>query len=348
MKDTEVKENKNKKDTKKAKHRKSHKGRNITIVVLLLVIIIALGIWLGYRIHANGGGLEGTIVTMLGTDDKKKENLEPLTVLVVGKSQNLTDTLMVCKYDPKTQEAILMSIPRDTFVGKNKNKATAWDKINALYQQDAMKTVKAINNITGLNIQYYVTVDTKALRELVDAIGGVYFEVPMNMDYDDPEQGLYIHLKKGYQLLNGSESEQVVRFRHNNDGSSYPEEYGDQDIGRMKTQRAFITEVLKQTMTAKNIWKVNKILDIAKENVETNLDYDYIKNYIPYAISFSTENMKTATLPGKTEKCNGAWLYIHDKTETKELIDELFFGIKPEDENENANVITNEVKNKAS
>jgi len=333
-------------EKKKKKEKKSHKARNITIVVILFAIIIGLGVWLGYRIQANGGGLEGTIVTMLGTDEKKKENLDPLLVLVIGKSQNLTDTLMVCKYDPKTQDAILMSIPRDTFVGKSKNRATAWDKINALYQQDPMKTVKAINDITGLDIQYYLTVDTKALRELVDAIGGIYFEVPMDMDYDDKEQDLYIHLKEGYQLLNGSEAEQVVRFRHNNDGTSYPEEYGDQDIGRMRTQRAFITEVLKQTMTAKNIWKVNKIIDIAKENVETNLDYEYIKNYIPYAVSFNTENMQTATLPGQPEKCNGVWLYVHDKTETKELIDELFLGIKQEEDD--ANTITNELENKAS
>lgn len=331
---------------KKEKKKKTHKARNTAIVIIILAIIIGIGIWLGYRIHANGGGLEGTIVTMLGTDEKKKENLEPLLVLVIGKSQNLTDTLMVCKYDPKTQEAVLLSIPRDTFVGKSKNRATAWDKINALYQQDPMKTVNAINDITGMNIQYYLTVDTKALRELVDAIGGVYFDVPMDMDYDDPEQGLYIHLKQGYKLLDGNEAEQVVRFRHNNDGSSYPEEYGDQDIGRMKTQRAFITEVIKQTMTTKNIWKINKIIDIAKENVETNLDYEYVKNYIPYAVSFNTENMQTATLPGEPELCNGVWLYVHDKTETKELIDELFLGIKQEDDD--ANTITNELQNKAS
>ena len=345
-----MKKDKNiKKETKnrKEKAKKSHKVRNISIVIIILVIIIGLGIFLGYRIHSNGGGLEGTIVTMLGTEEKKKENLEPLMVLVIGKSQNLTDTLMICKYDPKTQDAVIMSIPRDTFIGKNKNRATAWDKINSLYQKDPMKTVNAINEITGLDIQYYITVDTKALRELVDAIGGVYFEVPMDMNYDDKEQDLYIHLEKGYQLLNGSEAEQVVRFRHNNDGSTYSEAYGTQDIGRMRTQREFITEVLKQTMSAKNIWKVNTIMDIAKENVETNLDYEYIKNYIPYAISFSTENMQTTTLPGEPEKCNGVWVYIHDKTETKEIIDELFLGIKQEPE-EDANTITNELENKAS
>lgn len=335
-------EKKNKKG-KRAKENTSKKIRNIIIVLVVFIIIAVLGVWFGYRIHANGGGLEGTIVTMLGTEDKTKENLEPLTVLVVGKSQNLTDTLMVCKYDPQTQDAVILSIPRDTFIGKNKNRATAWDKINSLYQQDPMETVEAINDITGLNIQYYLTVDTKALRELVDAIGGVYFDVPIEMDYDDPEQGLYIHLDPGYQLLNGNEAEQVVRFRHNNDGTTYPEEYGAEDIGRMKTQRAFITSVVKQTLTAKNIWKVNTIMDIAQENVETNLNYDTIKNYIPYAVSINMEGMQTASLPGEPEKCNGVWVYIHDKEETRTLVDELFLGIEPEVED--ANTITNELEN---
>ncbi len=60
--------------------------------------------------------------------------------------------------------------------------------------------------MTGLNIKYYVTIDTAALRHLVDAIGGVTFNVPINMDYDDSSQDLYIHLKAGEHLLNGEQS----------------------------------------------------------------------------------------------------------------------------------------------
>ena len=63
----------------------------------------------------------------------------------------------------------------------------------------------------------------------------MYFDVPIDMDYTDENQDLYIDLKQGYQLLDGNKAEQVVRFRHNQDGSSYPAEYGDNDIGRMKT-----------------------------------------------------------------------------------------------------------------
>ena len=174
---------------------------------------------------------------------------------------------MVVKYSPKNQKATLLSVPRDSFVGKNKNTATAFDKINAKYQISPQSTINAVNDLTGLNLKYYVTVDTKALRDLVDAIGGVYFDVPINMDYDDVTQDLAIHLKKGYQLLNGEQAEGVVRFRHNNNGTSYSTDYGDNDLGRMKTQRNFISAVINQTMKPSNITKINALTKIATEYV---------------------------------------------------------------------------------
>ena len=61
------------------------------------------------------------------------------------------------------------------------------------------KTIEAVNKITGLNLKYYILVDTEALIKLVDQIGGLYFDVPIDMNYDDPTQDLYIHLSKGYQ-----------------------------------------------------------------------------------------------------------------------------------------------------
>lgn len=330
----------------KAKAKVKNKSKKKIVLKILLLVLIALIIYAGvitYKAIKMGGGLQGFVAATMGHDENTVKNMPKITCLLIGQSQNLTDTIIVASYNPQTQEAVMMSIPRDTFVGKDKSKATAMNKINALYQQSPEKLLKAVNDITGLDIEYYITVDTKALRELVDAIGGVYFDVPIDMDYDDSSQKLYIHLKKGYQLLDGNKAEQVVRFRHNNNGTTYPEEYGAEDIGRMKTQRAFITSVVKQTLTAKNIWKVNTIMDIAQENVETNLNYEDIKNYIPYAVSINMEGMQTASLPGEPEKCNGVWVYIHDKEETRTLVDELFLGIEPEVED--ANTITNELEN---
>ena len=73
------------------------------------------------------------------------------------------------------------------------------------------------------------------------------------MDYDDKYQDLHIHLTAGEQKLDGNKAEQLVRFRHNTDGTTYPVEYGDNDIGRMRTQREFIMQVMKQTLKPGNI-----------------------------------------------------------------------------------------------
>lgn len=86
--------------------------------------------------------------------------------------------------------------------------------------------------------------------------------------------------------------EQIVRFRHNNNGTTYPSSYGVQDIGRMKTQRAFLTALAKQTLVPANITKIPEFLDIAKQYVETNIDLNTIKDYVPYAVNFNTDNLK--------------------------------------------------------
>jgi LCP family protein required for cell wall assembly len=308
---------------KSRKGKKKHKVLKIILSLFLIGFLIYAGLFLK-RWSENGWTFGGFVATILGHDANTLANLPKLNILVVGQSQNLTDTILVCQYDPKVQQVSMLSIPRDTFIGRNKNRAGGMDKINSLYQIDPDKLLKKVNEITGLNIQYYVKVDTKGLRELVDSVGGIYFDVPMDMDYDDPTQDLHIHLKKGYQLLDGDKAEQVVRFRHNNDGSSYPKEYGDQDLGRMKTQRSFITEVIKQVVRRENITKVDDYIKIASNHVETNFNLWALKDYAPYAIDFKTENIKSSTLPGAPEKCNSLWFFVYNKKKTDELVTEMF------------------------
>lgn len=322
------------------KKKKKKKKNKILRAILLIILIIFLG-FAGLfvkRMNENGWTLGGFVATILGHDANTLANLSRINILVIGQSQNLTDTLLVCSYDPKIQDVALLSIPRDTFVGRNKNTATGFDKINALYQLDPNKLLNKVNDITGLGINYYIKVDTQGLKDLVDSVGGIYFDVPIDMDYDDSSQKLAIHLKAGYQLLDGNKAEQVLRFRHNNDGSTYPAEYGQEDIGRMKTQRAFITEVIKQVAKPENITKVDDYIKIANNNVETNFNIWNLKDYAPYAIDFNTDNIKTETLPGTPEKCNGVWLYIHNRRQTEQIVKELFKTELTAEQEKNSNI----------
>ena len=335
-------------NNKKSKEKKQkRKGRRIfgkIVLILLLIIIILAGVF-AYKVYKNGGGLTGIVTTLVGTDPEKIKNLPDFYCLLLGKSEAMTDTIMVAKYSPSTGNAALLSVPRDSFVGSNPNTATASDKINSKYQMSPQRTIDAVNELTGLNLKYYITVDTKALRDLVDAIGGVYFDVPIKMDYDDSSQDLYIHLEPGYQLLDGEKAEWLVRFRHNNNGTSYSYEYGDNDLGRMRTQREFLMAVAKQTLKLENIIKVNDILNVIEQEVETNIDFDTMMEYAPALLNINADNIQTGMLPGTPQYCNGVAVYLVDKDEAKDVVNELFLTSSNTSTNDQENTISNEVAN---
>lgn len=318
------------KEEKEIKKKKKGIGKKIALVIILGILVFA-GV-VAYRVHENGGGLKGFLATAVGHDSETVKNLPKIYCVLLGQSENLTDTIMIAEYDPQEQQASILSIPRDTFIGYDKTKATAWDKINAVYQTGPENVLKEINELTGLDIKYYLKVDTKAFKVLVDEIGGVTFDVPIDMKYDDNRQNLHINLKAGEQLLDGDKAEQLVRFRHNNDGTTYPAEYGMEDEGRMRTQREFLTALAKQTLKVENIFKINDFIDIANEYVETNIDFDVVKDYVPYIVEFNMEELKTGQVPGKSELTNGVWVYIANQLELNEMIDDLFINPNKLDE----------------
>ena len=317
-------------NTSNKKRKKSnHKKLKIFFIIIAIILIIFFGIFM-YRFSKNGFSMQGFLSTLFGQNEETLANLDNLDFLLIGESGNMTDSIMACRYDPKTQKAYMLSIPRDTFIGNSEANATTSDKINCVYniKKDPMNTVKAVNKVTGLNLKYYVFVDTKALTEIVDAIGGVEFDVPIDMEYDDTSKDntLHINLKKGTQKIDGNKAEQLLRFRHNNDGSSYPKEYGDNDLGRMHTQRDFIKATLNQTIRANNIFKLNELLDIVNKHVKTNLSVSLIKDYIPYAVNFDTENLQSDMLPNESKKINEIWFVKVIDSEAEKLVNDMFFG----------------------
>lgn len=330
IKKTNINTTNNKPNASNKKRKKSnHKKLKIFFIIIAIILIIFFGIFM-YRFSKNGFSMQGFLSTLFGQNEETLANLDNLDFLLIGESGNMTDSIMACRYDPKTQKAYMLSIPRDTFIGNSEANATTSDKINCVYniKKDPMNTVKAVNKVTGLNLKYYVFVDTKALTEIVDAIGGVEFDVPIDMEYDDTSKDntLHINLKKGTQKIDGNKAEQLLRFRHNNDGSSYPKEYGDNDLGRMHTQRDFIKATLNQTIKANNIFKLNELLDIVNKHVKTNLSVSLIKDYIPYAVNFDTENLQSDMLPNESKKINEIWFVKVIDSESEKLVNDMFFG----------------------
>ncbi len=315
----------NKEESNKKTKKKWSKKKKITVIAsIILGIFLILGIVFGTYIYRANGNLAEAVINaatdILGND-------EPIFVLVLGVSEDikveLTDTIILAGYNPKTQKAFMLSIPRDTFVGKSEASANGYDKINALYQTDVKKTVEAVEKLTGVTIDNYIIVKNTALPAIVNAIGEVEFDVPIDMDYDDPTQDLHIHLEAGMQKINGNKAEQLLRFRHNNDGSSYPMSYGDNDYGRMRTQREFIKTVASQLVSSGNASNLKAIATAVFDNLVTDMSLGKAIGYIPYALKFNTDSIIMEQLPGSSAMINELWFYKASSSQTKELIGEL-------------------------
>ena len=362
-----MKKTNDKNEIKKKKKKKSIIGTIFKLILSLLIIaLIAYAAYFAYEYSKHTKAMEGKeydplSATALGINPEKLKTVGRINILLLGESgvgdgYNLTDTIIIASYNPQTQQASLLSIPRDTYVGKrDKNSATqnylASYKMNAVYRngENLEETIECVSNLTGINIDNYILVNTDAIIEIVDAIGGVWFDVPIDMNYDDTNQDLHIHLQAGEQLIDGNKAEQLLRFRHNQDWTSYPTEYGDNDIGRMRTQRAFIEATAKQLLKIENVTKVLKLLDIVSNNVRSNLDFQTLKYYIPYAFKFDTSNILSDVLPGVSEQCNGIWIYTADKTKTKQIVQDLFTDkviVEEEQNTTNTNSIEGEVAEK--
>jgi LCP family protein required for cell wall assembly len=237
------------------------------------------------------------------------------TCLLTGSDEGgqRADTIMLGCFDTNNQTASLISIPRDTLVLKNGKKS----KINAIYssgQGEAMAA--AVSEMLAVPVDYYVSVDLNAFKSIVKAIGGVTFDVPINMNYDDPTQNLHIHLKKGTQKLGAEDAMGVVRFRHNNDGSGYAR----QDLDRVETQRNFLKAVVKQTITLSNVTKVTELIGILNEYVDTNMPLDTMVYFATSAIGMDLDTaLTTATIPGTWKSP----YMITDADGALELVNEL-------------------------
>lgn len=307
----------------------------IIIVILISIIIINLAI--------NKWNMQKTISNMITSATGEK--VDTIYALILGISEDieteLTDTIIIAAYNPYTQQAYMLSIPRDTYIGKNTT-VGKYDKINALYSKYGIeKTIEYAEEITDLEIDYYAIVRTSALTNIVDIIGGVEFDVPINMKYDDDSQNLHINLNKGVQIIDGKKAEQLLRFRHNNNGTTYSYEYGDNDYGRMRTQREFIKETIKQTMQLKNVMKVKQIVTSIFDNVETNISINKLLAYVPYGMDFDIDDLKMEQLPGESIQKDGIWIFEENKTKSKKLIKELENELNNLKEYEEKNEIQN-------
>ena len=235
-------------------------------------------------------GYDGDMPTVSGN---RKEGVYTFLLVGTDKGDGNTDTIMVASYDTKEQDVNIMSIPRDTMVNER------WDikKINSIYSRTGNSVdslAGRIQKLVGFKPDFYVKVDLSMFVELVDLIGGVEFDVPQDMNYDDPYQDLHIHLKKGVQTLDGEHAMQLVRFRR----------YSEGDIKRVEVQQNFMKALIKECLSIQHWGKIKAYIDLAMENVETDLEFGSVVWFASNALglngapALNMNDVYTCTLPG--------------------------------------------------
>lgn len=246
---------------------------------------------------------------------------EDLNVLLLGgdKVNNNTDTMMLVNFKPSTSKVSILSIPRDTKVTINGKRT----KINAAYPVGGGElATQTVSELFGIDVKYYVFIDTSAFKKIIDILGGVDYYVPVDMDYDDPLQGLSIHIKKGQHHFDGEKAEKFMRFRQNNNGR-INEYYDGSDLKRIDAQQNFIREVVRQKLNIIYLTKVNDIVNTVFSNIDTNLNMSEVLKLTGSASKVQADTINMLKVPGESV-LDGAWYYIMDSQETDKIINEHF------------------------
>jgi len=309
----------------------------LMICILLFAVLFANGVSIlnaafnkgneknGRINNSNNGdrfGDNGNNMSILRLQDESSIMNEPavnLLVLGLDEYEERADSIVLMNYSPDAVKLNILSIARDTRVFVNGKPV----KINSLMAIGGeQKMIDMVEEITGLNINYYITLNFEGFRKIVDTLGGVRVNVPFNMNYDDPTQNLHIHLKKGVQVLNGREAEQYVRFRKgNNDNQGY----SDGDLGRIKAQQEFIKSFIEQKLNLKYVSKIDDIYFILRKYMRTNIKLGDIRHYITSVKKLRNEDINAYTIPGRPRFIDGQSYFIINKKEVNRLIDEKFY-----------------------
>ncbi len=322
--------------------------RKFTYILTIVVGLFLFGMGTVFLYYANSvtGATGNNAVPNILEGLNATTNKEPMNffLLVGDKSSGNTDSMLVANYDPEKKHISIVTIPRDT---KVKLKNNILPKINAAYgaggrnHEGARYASEIVSNLTGININYYVHINISAIKKITDMLGGVYFDVPVDMKYDDPAQNLHINLKKGYQLLDGDKVEQLLRFRKPN-GERYTKElkefYDGSDIKRTEMQMKFIKEFIKQKLKVQNIPKLNPVLNYAFENIITNMTLSDALKMTSGLISISPDKFNSFRLDGEDRVINKGWYYVYNgnlmNIETKEslpaaeIVENYFYSAK--------------------
>lgn len=239
------------------------------------------------------------VVPQAPSEMNRKEGVYTFLLIGLDESESRTDVIMLATYDSVNQTMNVMSIPRDTY-SKANDRASYLKHINLAYSNGGIDALKLeVYNLVGYYPDYYVAVDMNGFVEIINFVGGVYFNVPEDMYYTDSSQNLVIDISAGYQWLSGAQALKVCRFRSG---------YSDADIGRIRTRDAFLKAAAEQILSGTTVVRAAEIAGTVYDNVETNLSKTELVWFAKNAVNMSSENIRFITFPGGPAKDSGMWI----------------------------------------
>ena len=288
------------------------------LAAFLTLAVLAVGAYAGYRVWAKApeteqGGLndytteqpEESGVAAEAPDSAASHRDGVYTFLISGIDVvgYHNDTNLVGMFDTVNGKLNIVSLPRDMLVNVNLN----IKKINQPYaaaknnNQDATAALlDTVSDILGYEVDMYAFVNIEAAAEIVDAIGGVYFDIPYDMDWDAPDQDppLHIHIKAGPQTLDGENFVNAMRFRMSNDGSHT---YAGGDIQRIEFQHELLMAFAEQALQFGNIANLGEIYSAVMENTETNVSLGNIMFLLEQFLKLDGEDISFHTIPNRMD-----------------------------------------------
>jgi LCP family protein required for cell wall assembly len=214
-----------------------------------------------------------------------------------------TDTIMIASLDQKNGTISLTSLPRDTIVDNGQ----AVPKLNGVYglagggEAGAQALMDQVETLLGFRPDGYAVINYQIFKDVVDAMGGVTFDVPMDMTVDnanDPDDVLEI--TAGEQVLDGTMALGVCRYRYG---------YLMADIQRQYVQQSFLKAMIQQLMSPKKLLKLPAVYSSAMDNILTDLSGANIRYLCLQILLAGTDDIQQNTLPGEAVTYNGSSCY---------------------------------------
>jgi LCP family protein required for cell wall assembly len=217
----------------------------------------------------------------------------------VAEEYGRSDTIILVHIDPDQNYLSVLSLPRDLRLNIPGH---GTQKLNAAYAIGGPAlTIRTVEQLTGVDINHYMEVDFNAFKDITNSLGGVYLDVDRRYYNDNPEWEL-IKLAPGYQLLNGDQALDYVRFRHDL----------NLDFGRMIRQQRFLTALREQAMGWDLPFKLPKLVTALFKNITTDLGANEILKLAYWGIRLDGQRIRQVSLVGATDTIDGISYVLAD------------------------------------